>query len=715
MAWLLPVNLLLLTMLVRWKTRTGWTRAYFLATLLFGAALALLTEGLSWRRWLTPAAALATQAALALTLAALAGYLWRATPPSQRPRWPEVSRETLLSWSLPLLILSIAAYLAWITPPNTIDAWTYHLARVIHWAQDHSVAPYPTHILRQIYQMPWAEETILWLRLLTGNDHLAAFVQWWALLSLFIVMPDFAQLIVPRASSVWARWSIAAIPMAILQASSTQNDLVLAYWAVGFLYALLLYRRSRNPHWLLAGALALGLALRTKGTAYPWLFVFGVWWLVLMLRDRQWRWLVLAAVFTGALVAGPWYRNWEVFGHPFGSPGVRQFYFMEELDGRGWASNNLRQMASNASAGYPYIPHTAFSLATPAERGVTWVHQHLLHLEPSDPRFTEKGHTFYVPDRKFPSEDEGGALTYLIILLLATPLGLWKGNRTLRAYLIALWASWGLFTALIKWQPWITRLQLPWLLMGIPVVVWLLQWASRERKWAAGLALLTILSLVPRPLFQNVQRPLQGANDIRYLSPTTRLFLPARNLQQPYVQAMSVLKRTRCDQIGLYTDANGPEYVFWYLLSPSKPGLRLEHVLVTNPTARFAASWPPFTPCALIVTRPDFDAPAVWDTLGHRYRRVFANAKLPLFVYLMTSKTASGREHTPYAAGNGKAGGLSSLASSAGRSTISPSSSTSTTMPTPSSNAPASKASEMGSSTFCWITRRRGRAPISGS
>ena len=634
MVWLLPLNLGLLAGVLALRLRQPVVRGYFVATAVGAATLMALTETFSALHALTATPALATQGLIALVLAALLfrqrGEVYRHIRAGLR----RPNHETLLSWGLPALVLSVTAYLAWISPPNTVDSWTYHLARVAHWAQNHSIAPYPTHIVRQIYQMPWAEETILWLHLLSGNDHWAAFVQWWALLSLFIILPDFVGLLVPEANATWPRWVAAAIPMAILQASSTQNDLVVAYWAVGFVYALLLYLRTRNPHWLLAGALALGLALRTKGTAYLWLFPFGVWWLVLMLRRKAWRWLALAAVVTALLVAGPWYRNEIVFGHPLGSRTIRQFYLVDDLTPRRWVANSLKQMASQATAGYPYLPHTDFSLATPVETGVRWVHQHLLHLAPSDPHTTEAGHTFSVPYRKQPREDETGAFSHLLLLLLATPLALWKGPRALRGYTLIFWAAWGLFTAFIKWQPWITRLQLPWLLLGVPLIVWLLQAGLRERKIAQGLMLLFFLTLVPRPLFQNIQRPLQGANRVTRLSANELLFLPMPTQRQTYVQAMDILAKTNCHEIGLYATENTPEYVFWYLLAPRKPHLRIEHILVTNPTARFASHLPPFSPCAIIVARPHFEAPLRWQVLGQSYRRTFADASAPLFIYL---------------------------------------------------------------------------------
>ncbi len=58
---------------------------------------------------------------------------------------------------------------------------SYHLARVAHWGQNHTVAFYPTHIVRQLYQPPWAEYAMLHLYILAGGDRLANLVQWVAM------------------------------------------------------------------------------------------------------------------------------------------------------------------------------------------------------------------------------------------------------------------------------------------------------------------------------------------------------------------------------------------------------------------------------------------------------------------------------------------------------------------------------------------------------
>ena len=66
----------------------------------------------------------------------------------------------LWEWGYAAIILFIIftlAFVAYVYPPNTYDSMTYHLPRVMHWAQDRSLVPYPTSIERQIQMQPLAE------------------------------------------------------------------------------------------------------------------------------------------------------------------------------------------------------------------------------------------------------------------------------------------------------------------------------------------------------------------------------------------------------------------------------------------------------------------------------------------------------------------------------------------------------------------------------
>lgn len=72
----------------------------------------------------------------------------------------------------------------------------------------------------------------------------------------------------------------ATIPEGILQASGAKNDYVLTGWILSAAYWTLLFRRQ--PGWIPSGFLgaSIGLAVLTKGTAYPFLPALalgGVW------------------------------------------------------------------------------------------------------------------------------------------------------------------------------------------------------------------------------------------------------------------------------------------------------------------------------------------------------------------------------------------------------------------------------------------------------
>ncbi len=186
--------------------------------------------------------------AAAHLLLAAAGALLAWRRPRVLPRRPRLPRGA--AWAvLPLMILFVlAAVSALAYRPNNWDSMTYHLARVAHWIQHRSVAPYPTAIWRQNLLTPGAEYLLLALQVVSGTDRLAALVQLssWMILAAAVV-PLARTFGAPRGVARAGAVIVGAAPMAILQASSTQNDLVAAVMTAAVAAACipLLHRRRR--------------------------------------------------------------------------------------------------------------------------------------------------------------------------------------------------------------------------------------------------------------------------------------------------------------------------------------------------------------------------------------------------------------------------------------------------------------------------------------
>ena len=105
-------------------------------------------------------------------------------------------------------IVCVVGLVAAVAPPNTNDALTYHMPRVVHWIQDRSVAFYPTHILRQLYLSPGSEFILLHFQILSGSDHLANFVQWFSMLGSAVAVSLIAKELGSGAAraGLQARW-----------------------------------------------------------------------------------------------------------------------------------------------------------------------------------------------------------------------------------------------------------------------------------------------------------------------------------------------------------------------------------------------------------------------------------------------------------------------------------------------------------------------------
>ena len=155
---------------------------------------------------------------------------------------------------LVLLAIALAA------PPTNADAYSYHLPRVYRWITQGSVQFLPTADERQNVYQPLAEFMILHLRLLSGSDRLFNLVQWSALVASIIFVSLLAREIgLNRRGQLLAACMAVTIPMAVLQATSCQNDLIAASFCLALAYGLIRLTKTGTTGAAVFCGLALGI------------------------------------------------------------------------------------------------------------------------------------------------------------------------------------------------------------------------------------------------------------------------------------------------------------------------------------------------------------------------------------------------------------------------------------------------------------------------
>ena len=265
---LFSLPLLILTaydLFVRRNLSPDWRQVILLGGVGWGVWLVVLTESLSYFRILHRNALVVGWSVL-IFLSLL--IIRRALRRIEKIRLPDLSASAILLISGILLIVIITGLIALLSPPNNWDSMTYHLSRVMHWAQYQSVAHYATHELRQLYQNPWAEFAILHLQILSGDDQLVNLVQWFSMIGCIIGASLIAQQLgASLYGQLLAALVAATIPMGILQAVTTQNDYVVSFWLVCFVAFILSARQNLRWVYILGIAGSLGLALLSQVAA----------------------------------------------------------------------------------------------------------------------------------------------------------------------------------------------------------------------------------------------------------------------------------------------------------------------------------------------------------------------------------------------------------------------------------------------------------------
>jgi hypothetical protein len=539
--------------------------------------------------------------AMAHSLVAVAAAALLVTRRSHRPaawRFPRPGLREIGMCAIVVLIASLTLATALAAPPNNPDSQTYRLPRIEHWIQNRSLALYPTHIERQVALPALAEIVILQGRLLTGGDRFAAVVQWLAALGSIVGVSLIARhLGAGRTGQCLAAVLCSTVPMGIVQSNSTQNDYVTAYFLVVAVERLLCAVRTPATRPALGVALGTGLALATKGTAYLIGFPFGLWFLLSTLVERGRRAVVLLVICAAVMLSPnlPTFgRNVAAFGNVLGNHG---------------------SFTNNASFG-------------PVQTVDNFLRNLVMHFAREDPRWNQalieavnavgsaigaeryRNDTTMVGTRfALPSfegwkrwEDVAGnpihtlASLAAVVLVVLTPGR--RRDRMLLGYAAALALGVVLYSAVIRWQPWGSRLQLPLYVLATPLVAAV---TARRLCTMTVCALAALVTVAGWPfVIQNQARPL-WPRPIWRQARDRALFATLPHLEQPYRDVAAFVRTAGFRRVGLVFGPDDWEYPLWILLTPRSPGdIRIEHVSVTNATATFRYPLGPFQPDALI-------------------------------------------------------------------------------------------------------------------
>ncbi len=576
--------------------------AFLAASVVWGLQVAVFSEMLSALGQLTSGMLTLAWAAAALVAAVFAFQTkWTLSFPLWRCPRPA---ELILGACVGLVILLTLATALW-AAPNNWDSMTYHLPRVYRWLQDRGVAFFPTNFAPQLHNPPWSGYAILQLLALKGDDRFVNLVQWFSMCGSVVGVSLIAQRLgaAPRVQ-LFAAVFCATLPMGVLQASSTNNNYVTAYWLVCFTYYLLgLYAQ---PSW--AGAAAagagLGLALFTKPTAYVFAAPLAAWLLAAWLLqppERRPRLAARFAVLVGIALSinTPHYvRNYNLFGAVLG-PGKEGD--AGEYDYRN-TTHSPAALASNV------LRNLALELRTPwlgvnysLEKKIVSCH-HWLGVNVSDPQTTWPGWAFNLQGGEPHSEDVSGNLFHTLLILvvgMAALLGggIWRDGRVAGlAGALALCLL--LFCFLFRWQPWHNRLHLRLFVLASPLVAM----GFARRRLFPVLAAAVFLTAWAEPfLVSNQTRPLLGAGNVRTAPRVGQYFNANPPLKGPYVEAARLLRRNGCRTVGVVSGMNRYEYPLWVLLNGGRLGVcRVEDVDMANCSARLPSGGR-FHPDGLVV------------------------------------------------------------------------------------------------------------------
>jgi hypothetical protein len=482
-------------------------RAAFLAAVLAVAAAIVVLSAivLSLVGGLGRGGLLVAEALVAI--AAVAGWAagGRPRPPGGwRPSWTATRAAVRRQPAVAVLVamagiaLALQLVMAIAVAPSNWDSMTYHLSRAAYWLQEGSAGHFPGGSVRQLESPPNGEILQAWTMAISGGDRLTAVVQWLSLLGVGCCVYMGARILrFARGPALFAAALFAVLPQPIMQAASTQNDLITAFFVVATAAFGARGLRDRHPGDLAIAALAAGVAVGTKGTV----LALGPS-LAIILVAAAWGWraprrLVLGAV-AGTLIAVValgsygYVQNAQEYGSPFGDIAGKT---QRESGVIGNGVRVLWTFADLPGIGAPWVNAVAQRAA----------------FKVGADRFQLRDRFAFTVDNAI-SEDTSafGPVGWVLLFPLLLAFALRRRAGPARFVAIAGLAGIALFAVAFEYNIWVGRLLVPAVALAAPLFAWLAVRSaiSSVTVLLAAVVLVPCLAVNPtKPLLPDLPAP----------------------------------------------------------------------------------------------------------------------------------------------------------------------------------------------------------------
>ncbi len=514
-----------------------------------------------------------------------------------------------------IVLLVLIAFLSGVlSPPNNWDSMWMHLPRQVRWIQNHTLTPYPTHVIEQLSREPFVDIVSAHLMMLSDTDRFCFSVQWVGLILCLMTASLIArELGCDRKRQILAALLTITVPVAFLQGSNTKNDLVMALWicALTWMSLRLVNGREWNWKWTALLGINLGLLVLTKGTAYflplpVYLLVGGR--LFRRYRWQTWKHAVVILLVALSLVTGMYSRNWLVFGQIINPD--RGIYQNELFTPGAIASRLMTEIGEHIATPVGAFSRWSYSAIAKAHE---W-----LGVQMDDPRLTWPGIRFFIA---YTPGDEGMAqATFHLTLALCLPAFILLFGKLLRSerafwFLLGLpYTSFVILAVLLKWNfTGGARYHIPiFIMVGILwariVTIGRLQWLTAALAAGALLWLMPSVWTNPRSLVP----PGIHRDEVELM------FAMEPTFKASYLGAASYVNKLNPAVVGLHSQgAWSWEYPMMRLLMKGfGPRPRFVSFNVPNRTAKLPYD---YSPPDVVVTLSPQDAMADIVT-GQKYR-----------------------------------------------------------------------------------------------